>query len=87
MCSTISSQYHQIGLSFDLYSAEIIFNRGLAKIFLGDTTAGLADLESAQREKVIEAHDVIDEAIRVRAEGYTVFSIVSSFVVPIKCNS
>lgn len=38
---------------------------------------GLADLQDAQREKVTEEHNVIDDAIRDRGEEYTVFSIVS----------
>lgn len=39
--------------------------------------AGLQDMAEAQKEKVTEEHNVIDEAIRDRGEGYTVFSIVS----------
>ena len=38
---------------------------------------GLADMEEGRREKATPEHDVIDDAIRERAEGYTVFSIVS----------
>ena len=39
---------------------------------------GLADMEEASREKAIDDHSVIDDAIREHAEGYTVFSIVSA---------
>lgn len=37
---------------------------------------GMAELEDATRQQVTEEHSVIDEAIRDRGEGYTVFSIV-----------
>jgi neutrophil factor 2 len=37
----------------------------------------MADLEDARREKKTPEHDVIDEAIKDRGDGYTVFSIVS----------
>jgi len=36
----------------------------------------MRDLESARQEKVTEEHNVIDDAIADRGEGYTVFSIV-----------
>jgi hypothetical protein len=36
-------------------------------------------MQEAQKEKVTEEHNVIDEAIRDRGEGYTVFSIVRYF--------
>ncbi|MCJ1306664.1 hypothetical protein MMC25_000307 [Agyrium rufum] len=35
----------------------------------------MADLQYAAKEKITEDHEVIDEAIQERAEGYTVFSI------------
>ena len=37
---------------------------------------GMAELADATRQQVTEEHSVIDEAIRDRGEGYTVFSIV-----------
>ncbi len=37
---------------------------------------GMAELEDATRQQATEEHSVIDEAIRDRGEGYTVFSIV-----------
>ncbi|KAJ1301007.1 hypothetical protein OPQ81_003430 [Rhizoctonia solani] len=52
--------YEQIGLKFRLYTAEILFNRGLCLLNL---------------EKSTPEHDVIDDAIREQGEGYTVFSI------------
>jgi hypothetical protein len=43
---------------------------------MGKTEEGLADMEEARREKATEEHNVIDDAIQDRGEGYTVFSIV-----------
>ena len=46
-------------------------------------------LEEARLEKATEDHNVIDDAIRDRGEGYTVFSIVSdsSTKLPTHLNS
>ncbi|KAL6718372.1 hypothetical protein ACLMJK_004461 [Lecanora helva] len=68
--------YEQLGLKFRLYSCEVLFNRGLCYIYLQQKEPGMADLNFAAEEKMTpETHDVIDEAIREEAEGYTVFSI------------
>ncbi|KAK4226095.1 PaNoxR NADPH oxidase activator encoded by the PaNoxR protein [Podospora fimiseda] len=67
--------YGQLGLLFKLYSCEVLFNRGLCYIYLQQMEAGMQDLEYAVKEKVVEDHNVIDEAIRDQAQGYTVFSI------------
>lgn len=67
--------YEQLGLKFKLYSCEALFNRGLCYIYLQQKDAGMQDLLFAVREKVVPDHDVIDEAIKEQAEGYTVFSI------------
>ena len=67
--------YDQLGLKFKLYSCEVLFNRGLCYIYLQQKEAGLQDLIFAAREKAVLDHDVIDEAIKEQAEGYTVFSI------------
>ncbi|ODA77108.1 hypothetical protein RJ55_07626 [Drechmeria coniospora] len=67
--------YAQLGLQFKLYSCEVLFNRGLCYIYLQNMETGLQDLSYAVKEKVVEDHNVIDEAIREEAEGYTVFSI------------
>ncbi|EJF55734.1 hypothetical protein DICSQDRAFT_73056 [Dichomitus squalens LYAD-421 SS1] len=67
--------YEQLGLKFKLYSAEVLFNRGLTQIYMGNAQEGLADMEDARREKATEEHGVIDDAIQDRGEGYTVFSI------------
>ncbi|KAK7563035.1 NADPH oxidase-like protein regulator NoxR [Phyllosticta citricarpa] len=70
-----SIDYEQLGLKFKLYSCEALFNRGLCYIYLQQKEPGMQDLMYAAREKVVPDHDVIDEAIREEAEGYTVFSI------------
>lgn len=70
-----SIDYEQLGLKFKLYSCEALFNRGLCYIYLQQKEPGMQDLKYAAREKVVPDHDVIDEAIREEAEGYTVFSI------------
>ncbi|KAH9846786.1 hypothetical protein C2E23DRAFT_743339 [Lenzites betulinus] len=67
--------YEQLGLKFKLFSAEVLFNRGLTQIYMGNPQEGLADMEDARREKATEEHGVIDDAIQDRGEGYTVFSI------------
>ncbi|KAF7510490.1 hypothetical protein GJ744_006336 [Endocarpon pusillum] len=67
--------YEQLGLKFRLYSCEVLFNRGLCYIYLQQNEAGMKDFEFAVKEKVTPDHEVIDEAIREQAEGYTVFSI------------
>jgi hypothetical protein len=42
---------------------------------MGRVEDGMQDMLAAQKEKATPEHDVIDEAIRERGEGYTVFSI------------
>lgn len=60
--------YAQLGLLFKLYSCEVLFNRGLCYIYLQQREAGMQDLSYAVKEKVVEDHNVIDEAIREEAE-------------------
>jgi hypothetical protein len=67
--------YQQIGLKFKLYKAEITFNIGLCRINLGDSRRGLGDLSAAYNYRSIPAHEVILQALRDRAQGYTMFSI------------
>lgn len=67
--------YEQLGLKFKLYSAEVLFNLGLCRIYLGDENGGMQDLSAAASQKTTKEHDVIDDAIRDRGEEYTVFSI------------
>ncbi|KAF9460762.1 NADPH oxidase regulator NoxR [Collybia nuda] len=67
--------YEQLGLKFRLFSAEVLFNKGLSQVYLGRMQEGLADMEDARRDKATDEHNVIDDAIQDRGEGYTVFSI------------
>ncbi|EEB97419.1 hypothetical protein MPER_03266, partial [Moniliophthora perniciosa FA553] len=58
-----------------LFSAEVLFNKGLSQIYMGRMAEGLADMEEAKKEKATDEHGVIDDAIADQGEGYTVFSI------------
>lgn len=60
--------YAQLGLMFKLYSCEVLFNRGLCYIYLQQKEAGMQDFSFAVKEKVVEDHNVIDEAIKEEAE-------------------
>lgn len=60
--------YTQLGLIFKLYSCEVLFNRGLCYIYLEQEEAGMQDLQYAVKEKVVEDHNVIDDAINDRAK-------------------
>lgn len=60
--------YSQLGLLFKLYSCEVLFNRGLCYIYLEQMDAGMQDLQYAVKEKVVEDHNVIDDAIRDEAK-------------------
>ena len=60
--------YEQLGLKFRLYSCEVLFNRGLCYMYLQQDAAGLQDFEYAVREKMTPDHEVIDDAIREKAE-------------------
>ncbi|KAI5981295.1 NADPH oxidase regulator NoxR [Pisolithus marmoratus] len=48
---TNSIDYEQLGLKFKLFSAEVLFNRGLSQLCLGYTKGGMNDLEQARKEK------------------------------------
>lgn len=63
-----SIDYEQLGLKFRLFSCEVLFNRGLCYIYLRQMAPGMQDLEYAAKEKVTPDHDVINDAIRERAE-------------------
>lgn len=60
--------YEQLGLKFKLFSCEVLFNRGLCYIYLQQKEAGLQDFSYAVREKMVDDHNVIDEAIKDEAE-------------------
>jgi hypothetical protein len=55
----------------------VLFNKGLSQVYLGRANEGLEDMDMARQQKATEEHNVIDDAIMDRGEGYTVFSIVS----------
>ncbi|KAL1746176.1 hypothetical protein HDZ31DRAFT_34709 [Schizophyllum fasciatum] len=67
--------YEQLGLKFKLYSAEVLFNKGLSLIYLGQLPEGMAVMQEARRAKATDEHNVIDDAIADQGQGYTVFSI------------
>lgn len=71
-----SSNYEQLGLKFRLFSAEVLYNKGLSLIYMGRIDDGMQDMFEASKDKAIDDHEVIDEAIRDRGEGYMVFSVV-----------
>lgn len=64
-----------MGLAFRLYGCEVLFNRGICQLYLGKIDAGLTDLYHAQKSKMTEEHDIIDQAVRDRGRGYSVYSI------------
>lgn len=66
-----SIDYEQLGLKFQLYSCEVLFNRGLSYIYLNQIEQGMQDLDFASKEKSKPDHEVIDEAIRENAEVIT----------------
>ncbi|OBZ69923.1 hypothetical protein A0H81_10584 [Grifola frondosa] len=67
--------YEQLGLRFKLFAAEVLFNKGLANIYMGRPQDGMQDMEAARLAKATAEHNVIDDAIADRGDGYTVFSI------------
>ena len=60
--------YEQLGLNFKLFSCEVLFNRGLCYIYLQQKGDGMRDFAYAVKEKVVDVHNVIDEAIQDEAE-------------------
>ncbi|EIE91532.1 hypothetical protein G6F46_004642 [Rhizopus delemar] len=67
--------YHQLGLQFRLYACEVLFNRGICQLYMGKMDAGLTDLYYAQKASMTAEHAIIDQAVRHRGKGYSVFSI------------
>jgi tetratricopeptide (TPR) repeat protein len=72
----MGSNYEQLGLKFRLFSAEVLYNKGLSLIYMGRLDDGMQDMYEASKDKAIDDHKVIDEAIQDRGEGYMVFSVV-----------
>ena len=52
-----------------------MFNLGLTRLYLRQTSAGMQDLRKAQQEKVIPEHGAIDDCIREQGKGHTVFTV------------
>ncbi|KAG9049167.1 hypothetical protein FS837_010986 [Tulasnella sp. UAMH 9824] len=67
--------YEQLGLKFKLWSAEVLYNRGLCLIYMNQLDNGMRDLQAAKREKQVPDHDVIDDAIAAQGRQFTVFSL------------
>lgn len=61
-------EYEQLGLNFKLYACEALFNRGLCYVYLQALDTGLQDMIHATKEKAVDNHNVIDEAIKEQAE-------------------
>ncbi|KAI9312914.1 hypothetical protein BX666DRAFT_1983224 [Dichotomocladium elegans] len=78
--SNQSINYTQLGLAFRLYSCEVLFNRGICQLYLGKIDAGLTDLYHAQKAKMTEEHEIIDQAVRERGKGYSVYSIPTGII-------
>ncbi|KAF9437818.1 hypothetical protein BGZ76_010982 [Entomortierella beljakovae] len=67
--------YTQLGLDFKLYSCQVLFNRALCYIELGEMDMGMADMWRATREKQTKAHDILDQALRDKGQDSTVFTV------------
>ncbi|KAF9127596.1 hypothetical protein BGW39_005761 [Mortierella sp. 14UC] len=67
--------YTQLGLDFKLYSCQVLFNRALCYLELGDHDLGMADMWRATREKQTKAHDMLDQALRDKGRDCTVFTV------------
>lgn len=76
------SDYEQLGLKFKLWSAEVLYNRGLCLIYMNQLDNGMRDLQAAKREKQVPDHDVIDDAIAAQGRQFTVFSLVGGMSTP-----
>ncbi|KAJ7907021.1 hypothetical protein B0H13DRAFT_2332756 [Mycena leptocephala] len=68
--------HEQLGLRFRLFASEVLFNLGLSRIRLGRMEKGMEYLEKAKLLTMIEDHDVIEDVILHKGEGFPVFSIV-----------
>lgn len=73
--------YSQLGLLFKLYSCEVLFNRGLCYIYLEQMDAGMQDLQYAVKEKVVEDHNVIEDAIQDEAKVLIAYFSRSSCIL------
>jgi hypothetical protein len=67
--------YTQLGLDFKLYSCQVLFNRALCYLELGEHDLGMTDMWRATREKQTKAHDMLDQALRDKGQDCTVFTV------------
>ncbi|KAJ7038686.1 hypothetical protein C8F04DRAFT_950869 [Mycena alexandri] len=67
--------YGPLGLSFNLFASEVLFNLGLSRIRMDRMDKGMEYLAKAKVLTLTEDHYVIEEAIRSKRDGFTVFSI------------
>ncbi|KAG0211662.1 hypothetical protein BGX33_004131 [Mortierella sp. NVP41] len=67
--------YTQLGLDFKLYSCQVLFNRALCYLELGEHDLGMTDMWRATREKQTQAHDILDQALRDKGQDCTVFTV------------
>jgi hypothetical protein len=49
-----------LGLDYKLYSCEILFNRGICYMHLGEEELGRKDFETASKEKQLPDHARVD---------------------------
>ncbi|CAM0142939.1 unnamed protein product [Umbelopsis sp. WA50703] len=69
--------YGQLGLAFHLYGCEVLFNRGICRLYNEQIEEGMKDLEMANSMKLNSEHDIIADALRDEGKGYSIFSIPS----------
>lgn len=67
--------YTQLGLDFKLYSCQVLFNRALCYLELGEHDLAMTDMWRATREKQTKAHDLLDQALRDKGQDCTVFTV------------
>ncbi|KAJ7352181.1 hypothetical protein DFH08DRAFT_858123 [Mycena albidolilacea] len=67
--------YEQLGLPFRLFASEVLFNLGLSRIRLGRMDKGMEYLEKAKSLTMIDDHDIIEDVLLQKGEGFTVYSI------------
>ncbi|KAF9962430.1 hypothetical protein BGZ70_008040, partial [Mortierella alpina] len=67
--------YTQLGLDFKLYSCQVLYNRALCYIEVGELDLGMTDLWRATREKQTKDHDLLDQALRDKGQDCTVFTV------------
>lgn len=67
--------YTQLGLDFKLYSCQVLFNRALCYLELGEHDLAMTDMWRATREKQTKAHDMLDQALRDKGQDCTVFTV------------